>query len=134
MHREARQLQGRLAIIRERRAQRQTVPSNRLGFLILTCAQAPFNLAHAAGVLLELSLGMAIGLGDGLGCFFEIMELAQLVRNTRQDLLHSQANRALSIRNHGVDRHRQRLLDLTQQVSQVLVSSTVETAGKQDFT
>ncbi len=77
---------------------------------------------------------MAIGLGDGRGSFFEIVDLAQLVSNTRQDLLHGQADWTLRIRDDGMDRHRESILDLAQHVSEVLLASAVKTAGEQDFT
>ncbi len=134
MHGQATKLQGRLAIIRERRAHCQTVASDRLGFLILARGHASFNLAHAFCILLELSLGMPIGFGDRLGSFFEIVELTQLVRDVRQDLLYGQADGALRIRNDRVDRHGKGVLDLTQQVSEVVLSRTVEAPSQQHFT
>jgi hypothetical protein len=94
----------------------------------------PLDLPNAARIFLEFRLGMAISLNDRFGRFFEVVELAELVRNARQDLLHGQANRALGIRHDGVDRDRQGLLDLAQQGGQVLLARTVEAAGQQDFT
>jgi hypothetical protein len=76
---------------------------------------------------------MPIGFDDRLGSFFEIVELTQLVRDARQDLLHGQADRTLSVRNHSQDWNRERLLDFAQQISEVLLSSTVEIASEQDF-
>ncbi len=134
MHRQTTKLQGRLALIRERRAYRQTVASDCLGFLLVTRAHVPFNLTHTTGVLLEFGLGMAIGLDDRLGCFFEIVELTQLVRDVRQDLLHGQPDRALRIRHDGEDRHREGILDLAQQRGEIVLSRTVETAGQQHLT
>ena len=134
MHGQATKLQGRLGIIRERRAHCQTVASDRLGFLILARGHASFNLAHAFCILLELSLGMPIGFGNRFGSFLEIVELAQLVRDARQGLLDSQTDWALGIRNDGVDWHRQGILDLAEQVGQILLSRTLEAASEQDFT
>ncbi len=54
--------------------------------------------------------------------------------DTRQDLLHGQADWALGIRNDTLDWHGEGFLDLAQQVGQVVLSTTVETAGKQDLT
>jgi hypothetical protein len=102
--------------------------------LVLAPSHAAFNLAHATSVLLELSLGVVIGLDNWLCSFLEIVKLTQLVRDVRQDLLHSQADWALRVRDDCYNRHWQSLLDLAQQVGEVLVSSTVEVAGKQDFT
>jgi hypothetical protein len=102
--------------------------------LVLARGHAAFNLTHAASVLLELSLGVLVGLNNRFSGLLEIVELAELVRNIRQDLLHRQADRTLGIRDHGVDRHWKSILDLAQQAGQVLLSSTVERAGKQDFT
>ncbi len=77
---------------------------------------------------------MVVGFDDWFGRLFEIVELTELVRNARQDLLHGQADRTLGVRDDCLDRHWQRLLDLAQQGGQVLVPSTVERAGEQDFT
>ena len=134
MHSQARKLQGRLAIIRQRRAHGQTVAADRGTSCALALRHLPLNFPHALDILLELGLGMPIGLTDRLGSFLEIVELAQLVRERRQDLLHRQANWALGIRHDGEDRHRQRLLDLAQQIGQVLLARTVEAAGKQHLT
>ena len=76
---------------------------------------------------------MVVGVGDGLGRFLEIVELAQLVRGLRQDLLHGQADGALRIRDHAVDRHGQGVRDLAQQVGHVILARTVEAAREQDF-
>jgi hypothetical protein len=77
---------------------------------------------------------MPIRRGDRLGSFFEIVELAELVRDIGQDLLYRQADRPLRIRNDRVDRHWKSVLDLAQQVGEVLLARTVEAAGQQDFT
>ena len=113
MHEQSTKLQWGLAIVCERRAHRQAVASNRRRLLVIARDHASLNLAHATRILLELGLGVPVGLSDRFGSFFEIVELAQLVRNARQDLLHRHANWALGIRNDGVDRHRQGLFDLT---------------------
>lgn len=76
---------------------------------------------------------MVVGLDDRFGSLFEIVELAQLVRNAWQDLLHSQANGALGVRHDAADRHRQGLFDLAQQLGQILLASAVKTASKQNL-
>lgn len=134
MEEQSRKDQRWLALVRESAAQRQTIASNALGFLIRACHDASFYLAHAFCIFLEFGLGVVVGLDDRLGSLLEIVELAELMRNTRQDLLHSQPDWALGVRDNSLDRHRKHLLDLAQQLSQVLVSSTVERAGEQDFT
>ena len=133
MHQEPWKQQRWLALIRESTAHRQAIASDRLGFLVLTPGHAPFNLTHAARVLLELGLGVMVSLDDWFSSLLEIVELAELVRNAWQDLLHSQLDRTLSVRKNTLDRHRQSILDLAQQVGEVLSTSTVERAGKQDF-
>jgi hypothetical protein len=134
VHREARQLHGRLAIIRERRAHCQTVAADRGGRCVLAFGHLALDLSNAARVFLEFSLGMPIGFDDRLGSFFEIVELAELVRNVGQGALDCQADRPLGIRGHCQDRNRECLLDLTQEVSQVLLTRTGEAAGEQHFT
>ena len=134
MHQQSRKQQRWLALVSEGAAERQAIASDRLGFLVLSFAHAPLNLAHASGIFLELGLGMVVGLDNRLGSLLEIMKLAELVRNTRQDLLHSQADWRLGIRDDAHNRHWQSLLDLAQQRSEVVVSCTVERASKQNFT
>jgi hypothetical protein len=133
VHGQSTKLQGRFPIIRERRAHCQAVATDRGSSCVLTGYDLSLNLTNTARILFQFGLGMAIGLSDWLGSFFEIVELAQLVRDVRQDLLHGEADRTLGIRYDAVDRHRQGILDLAQQVGQVLLASAVETAGKQHF-
>ncbi len=87
MHREARQLPWWLASIRERAAHCQAVPADRRCCGILTLGHIPLKLADAAWILLEFRPGMPIRLYDRFRCFLEIMKVAQLVRDSRQDLL-----------------------------------------------
>jgi hypothetical protein len=134
VHGQSTKVQGRLAIIRERTSHRQTVASDAGSSCVLTWGDLSLNLAHTFDILLEFGLGVSIGLNDRLGSFFEIVELTQLVGNVRQDLLHRQADGALGIRNDRQDWHRQGVLDLAQQVGQVVLARTVETASQQDFT
>jgi hypothetical protein len=137
MHQQSGQVQRRLALIRQRATHRQAVAANGRRFFILTLGYAPLDLAHPFDILLELGLGMLIGLSDRLRPegtrLFKIVELTELVRDVRQDFLHGQADWALGIRHDSVDRHRQGVLDLTQQVDYVVLFRTVEVAGEQDF-
>jgi hypothetical protein len=77
---------------------------------------------------------MAVGFDNRFGSFFEVVELAKLVRNVGEDLLHSQTDRALGIRNDGMNWNRQGILDLAQQVGQVILACTLETASEQNLT
>jgi hypothetical protein len=76
---------------------------------------------------------MVVGLDDRFGSFLEIVELTELVRNAWQDRLHSQSDWTLGVRKNTLDRHRQSILNLAQQLGEVLGANTVERAGKQDF-
>ena len=134
MHQQPGKNQGRLALVRESAAHRQAIASNGLGFLVLSCTHTPLNLTHTSCIFLELSLCVVVGLDNWLSSLFQIVELAELVRNAWQHLLHGQSDWTLGVRKNSLDRHRQGLLDLAQQISQVLLASTVEAAGKQDFT
>ena len=97
MHQEPWKQQRWLALIRESTAHRQAIASDRLGFLVLTPGHAPFNLTHAARVFLELGLGVMVSLDNWLRSLFQIVELAELVRNARQNLLHGQPDWTLSV-------------------------------------
>jgi hypothetical protein len=133
MCQEAREMERWFALIRQGAPDCQAVASNRGCFLILARHHTPLDLTHASRILFEFGLGMVIGLSDGFGSFFEIVELTQLVRDVGQDLLNCQADRTLGIRHHAVDWHRQGTLDLAQQVGQVVLSSAIEAASKQDL-
>jgi hypothetical protein len=97
MHQQSGKQQRWLALVGEGTADRQAVASDRPGFLVLASGYAALNLAHASGIFLELGLGMVVGLDDWFGSFLEIVELAELVRNAWQDLLHRQADRTLGV-------------------------------------
>ena len=58
---------------------------------------------HATYRLLEFLLGMPVRFIDRLGGLAQIVELAQLVRNTGQRARDSLANRLLTIRDHTAD-------------------------------
>ena len=126
MHQQSREMEWGFALVGQRAAHCQTVAPNGLCFRILPLGDATLDLAHAFDMFLEFGLSVVIGVGDRLGHLFEIMILAQLVWNVGQNFLHRQADRPLRIRDDTADRHRQRLLDLAQQVSQVVLAGTVE--------
>ncbi len=67
------------AVIGERRAYRQAIPSHRFGLRIAPALQRPLDGAHAPHVLFQLCLGVAVRLVDRLGRLAQIMELAELV-------------------------------------------------------
>ncbi len=77
---------------------------------------------------------MPIRFGDWLRRFLKVMVLAQLVRDVGQDTLYRQADWPLRIGDHRADRHRERLLHLTQQLSEISFAGAVEAACQQDFT
>ncbi len=105
MHQQSRKQQRWLALVGQGTADRQAVASDRLGFLVLARCYASLNLAHASRIFLELRLGMVVGLDDRFGSLFEIVELAELVRNTWERSGHGIADRLLPIRDHATNWH-----------------------------
>ena len=97
MEEQSRKQQWWLALVGEGAADCQAVASDRLCFLILARCYTPLNFPNPSRLFLEFGLGVVIGLDDGLSSLLQIMELAELVRDIRQDLLHGQANWPLGI-------------------------------------
>jgi hypothetical protein len=93
--------------------------------------QLPFERTDFPDVLLKFLLGMAIGFVNRLGRFAEVVELAELVRHTRQRGLDRPANRVLPVGDHSPDRHGQRLLDLLEQGGEIVLRRAQEAPGEQ---
>jgi hypothetical protein len=132
MHQHPWQLEWRLAFVTQAAAHRQTVRAHDVCFGILALRHFALNLTYTPHILLELGLGVPISIQDRLARLLQIMVLAQLMRDAWQDLLHGKPDRALTIRDHGMDRHRQPSRHLAQHVAQVGFASTVEATGKQN--
>jgi hypothetical protein len=102
-----------------------------LGHRIGPRFQLAFEGPHAAHLLLELLLGMAIGFVDRLGRFAQIVKLAQLVGHARQRGANGPPDRVLAIGEHAADGDRQRLLDFPQQRGQIRLGRTEEAPGQE---
>src|SRR5437588_11070504 len=88
--------------------------------------QAPLDRTDAADLLLEFLLGMTICFVDGLSRFTEIMKMAQLVGHIGKDSGHGFADRELSIREQGMDWHRDDLFGFSEQGGQIFFGGTQE--------
>ena len=130
---QARQLQRRVACVRQGTPHRLAVGAECLGVGIVALTQCMLDRPDAPHVLLEHRFCLGIGLDDRLRRFFEVMELAELVRHIGHDSLDGEADRALPIRDHGMNGHRQRLLDLTEEAGKISFTRTVEAASEQDL-
>ena len=135
MEQEPGQVERRLGVVGQRRAQGQAVAAHRLGLRVVARRHAALNVPDAPRVLLEIGFGRRISSRDRLRPggthFFKVVELAELVRHSRQDLLDGETDRLLCIRDDGVDRDRESILDLTQQRGEVGGPHAVEAARQQ---
>ena len=75
VQREPRSRQGRAPVVGQRAPDRQTVPADRLGLGILACFHLALDRADASELLLELLLGVAVGLVDRLSRLPQVVEL-----------------------------------------------------------
>jgi hypothetical protein len=75
----------RSPVIGEGAAHRQAVRADRLSFAVATLLQGPFTGANAAHLLLQLRLGMSLRISDGLRGVAQVLRLAELVGDLRQD-------------------------------------------------
>jgi transposase len=130
---EAGRAQGRVAIIGQGAAHGQAVSAGGLGRGIGAGFELPFERPHAADLLFEFLLGMAIRFVDRLGGFAEVVKLAQLMRHPGQRRPDGPANGVLTVGEHRLDRHRQRLLHFAQQGGEVVLRGAEQTAGQQDL-
>ncbi len=121
--------QGRSPVIRERAAHGLAVAPNRYRFGIITIGHAPLTVPHTPHIFLEQGARLPIRRRDGLGGFLQVMVVTQLVGDIRHDVADRQTDRGLAIRDHGLDRHGQRRVHLTQEVGQIGFAGTGEATG-----
>ena len=124
--------QRRPAVVGERRADGRAVAANRLGLGIVAPLDRALDRADAADLLLELLLGVAVGLEDRQGRLAQVVEVAELVRHVGQALLDGAANRVLAVAHDTGDRHADRGRDLAQQPGEVGRDGREQRAGEQD--
>jgi len=125
--------QRRPAIVGERRADGCAVAAHRLGLGVVAALDRALDRPHAADPLLELLLGVAVGLEDRQARLAQVVELAQLVRHAGQRLPDCQADRVLAVAHHPGDRHADRGRDLAQQPGEVGRGGREQRAGEQDL-
>ena len=116
-------LQRRPAVVGQRRADRRAVAPDRLGLGVVAALDLPLDRPDAADLLLQLDLGVAVGLVDRPGRLAEVVELAELVGHAVEGLGDRLADRVLAVGDHPGDRHRQGRLHLAEQLGQVVLAS-----------
>src|SRR3954466_4527841 len=90
------------------------------------------NPAHR---LLQLFLGMPVGLKDRQGCLPQVMKMAQLMWDIGPDLGDGEPDRMLAVADHAVDRDpegSQIRRDLTQQAGQFVTGRRQQGGSQQD--
>ena len=125
--------QRRPAVVGQGATHRGAVTVYRLGLRVVTALDLALDRPHPADALLQFLLGVAVGLEDRLGCLAEVVEVAELVRDTVERLFDRLADRVLAVGDHADDRDRQRLLDLGDQSGQVVLGRGQEASGQQDL-
>ena len=103
-----RRLQRRPPVVGQRAAHRRAVPADHLGLGSSRPSTARSIGRTPADLLLQLLLGVPVGLVDRPGRLPQVVELAQLVRHPRQHLGHRLADRVLAVGDDPGDRHRAR--------------------------
>jgi hypothetical protein len=117
---EARSPQWRPPVLGEGTPHRQTVPVDGLSNGVGAVFELPFDGTHAAYELFELGLGMAVRFEDRPRRLPQVVELAQLVRDSGECRRHRAANRLLAIGDHAADGHREGRLHFLQEAGEVL--------------
>lgn len=114
--------QRRQSVVGQRGAHCGAVVTHDLRFLIVlaTLLRLALDRPDAAHALLQLLLRMAIGLGDWLGRLAEVVEMAQLMGDLPESLLHRVANALLAVGDHTSDGYGQGRADLGDQPCQIL--------------
>jgi hypothetical protein len=120
------------AVIGDRAAHGRTIALHDGRFRIVPLLHGPFDPADAAHLLLELFLGMPVGLEDRMRRLAQEMELAQLMRHARQDLGDRLADGGLTVADHAHDRHAHGGHGLAQQPRQILGPAGEQAAGQHD--
>ena len=123
--------QGRSSIVSEGTADGQAIAARDLGLGIGQPLYGALDRPPPAHGLLQLFLGMPIGLIERLGGLPKIVELAQLMGNRGQGRRHRPPDRVLPIGDNAENRDRQRGLDFAQQGGQVGLGRT-EQATRQE--
>jgi hypothetical protein len=106
-------------------------PADRPGLGIGSAFQSALDRSDPAHLLLQLLLGVPVGLEDRLGRLAQVMEVAQLVSGIGQRGSDRPPDRMLPVRDHAADRDRQGGPDLAQQRGQVGPRRAQEAAGQQ---
>ena len=116
-------LQGRSAVVGDRTANCRTIAANRAGFVVVTIFQSPLNRTHPTNALLQLFLGVSVRLVNRLRSFSKVMEVAKLVRHTRQSRSDGFADRILAVGYDTVDRNVQDIGHRTDQLGKVFLAT-----------
>jgi hypothetical protein len=128
---QARRTERGPSIIGDGTPDRQTVPADGRRLWIIAPLQRTLQRAHAPHLFLQLLLGVPVRLSYRLGRFAQIVNLAELVRDTGKHGCYRRPNRLLPVGDDAADRHRQRGLDFPQQRHQVALGRAQETAREQ---
>ena len=123
--------QGWAAVVGQRAAHREAVAAGRPRCGVRAPFQGALDRADAAHLFLQLLLGVAVGLVNGLGRLAQIVEVAQLVRHVGQGRGDRLADGELAVGEDGRDRDGQGLPNLNEEGGEVLLGGAEQAAGEQ---
>src|SRR3954462_4850889 len=110
------------AVVGQGAAYRRAVALHDLRLRVAPALDLALDRSDPTYHLLQLFLGMPVGLKDRQGGFAQIVEMAQLVRHVGPDLANGKPDRMLAVADHADDRNPKRgqfRRDLAQQTGEI---------------
>src|SRR3954465_6096869 len=132
---QARSLERWPAVVGQGAAYRRAVALHDLRLRVAPALDLALDRSDPAHHLLQLFLGMPVGLKDRQGGFAQVVEMAQLVRHVGPDLANGKPDRMLAVADHADDRNPnsgQFRRDLAQQAGEIGAGRRQQGAGQQD--
>src|SRR3954464_12388805 len=119
---QARGLERWPAVVGQGAAHRRAVALHDLRLRVAPALDLALDRSDPAHHLLQLLLGVPVGLKDWQGGFAQVVEMAQLVRHVGPDLANGKPDRMLAVADHADDRNpnsSQFRRDLAQQTGEI---------------
>src|SRR3982751_2785692 len=132
---QARSLERWPAVVGQGAAYRRAVALHDLRLRVAPALDLAVDRSDPTHHLLQLFLGMPVGLKDRQGGFTQVVEMAQLVRHVGPDLANGKPDRMLAVADHADDRNPnsgQFRRDLAQQTGEIGAGRRQQGASQQD--
>src|SRR5260221_5244706 len=98
--------------------------------------QSSFDGPHPTQVLLQFCFGVPISFVERFHGVFEIVKLAELVRDSREDKGHGASNRLFTVSNDPFDRNPEglhKVLDVLEESGDISLRAAEERSRQEDF-